>query len=97
MEDRYTFGDSCLALGNAYDTTLNLRRAGFKTHLETHTLAGYVLNTVVAAPAPRPNRAERGCSLSKPTAPYIAQAQRIAQMYNAVAQTESRPDLQEEL
>lgn len=33
----------------------------------------------------------------KPEPPYVAQAQRIAQMYNAVAQAESRPDLQEEL
>ena len=32
-----------------------------------------------------------------PIAPYKAQAQRIANVYNATAQAEARPDLEEEL
>ena len=33
---------------------------------------------------------------TEPEAPYLAQAKRIATMYNEIAQAESRPDLEEE-
>jgi hypothetical protein len=69
-EDRFTFPDSFAGLEHALFTTLTQRRFGAKTRLVTHTqavgkLPAFVLHTVVATPAPRPTRAERGCFLGR--------------------------------
>ena len=61
MTERYTFGEHFLGL--AMEHTLRLRRAGFRTRLTTTTFHGFTLHTVEATPAPRPTRAERGCTL----------------------------------
>lgn len=45
----------------------------------------------------RLTRKERGCFALKPEAPYKAQARQFATMYNALAQAEARPDLEEVL
>jgi hypothetical protein len=95
MEDRMTFADSFTGLEHALFTTLLHREHGCKTRLVTHSMSvgkkTFVLHTVLSTPAPRPNRLERGCSL----APYKAQALEIAEMYNALAEAEARPDLEE--
>ena len=63
MEERHTFADSVTGLTVAFELTESLRRHGFKTRLETTNFKGFVLHTVVATPAPRPNRKARGCEL----------------------------------
>jgi hypothetical protein len=100
MEDRYSFPDSFAGLVHAWNTSVHLRRYGHSTRLVevpitlTKGIPG-VMHTVIATPPARPNRAERGAVL-KPQAPYKAQAQQIATMYNAIAQAEARPDLEEQ-
>jgi hypothetical protein len=71
MTDRFTFADSVTGLATAFELTLALRRAGFRTRLGTTTqtcgklppLPPFTLHTVYATPAPRANRAARGCGL----------------------------------
>ena len=68
MTEHFTFADSVTGLGTAFELTLALRRAGFRTRLVTTTqtcgeLPPFTLHTVHATPAPRANRAARGCGL----------------------------------
>jgi len=68
MTDRFTFADSVTGLATAFELTLALRRAGFRTRLGTTTqtcgkLPPFTLHTVYATPAPRANRTARGCGL----------------------------------
>ena len=64
MTERFTFADTCAGLEHALRATLTLRRAGFKTRLATRQLTRMTLvHTVVATPAPRSTRRERGCNL----------------------------------
>lgn len=69
LKDRFTFADSVTGLEHAFDTTLTMRRHGYRTRLETTTMnvgkLTFVLHTVVATPPPRPTRAERGCNLGR--------------------------------
>lgn len=60
MTERFTFSDSATGLALAFETTLSLRRAGFRTHLETSVYSRTTVHTVVATPALRPTRKERG-------------------------------------
>jgi hypothetical protein len=68
-EDRFTFADSFTGLEHAFFTTLVQRGFGARTRLATHTQTvgekTFVLHTVVATPAPRPTRTERGCNLGR--------------------------------
>jgi hypothetical protein len=56
MTDRYTFADSVTGLQHAFDTTLNLRRHGYKTRLATrelHHSSVFTVHTVLATPPAR--------------------------------------------
>jgi hypothetical protein len=88
MEERFTFADSTTGLEHAFATTLALRRFGFTVRLSTHSVKGYTVHTVIAAPPMRPSRKER-------LAPYLSQAKSIADKYNRLAEAERRPDLEE--
>jgi hypothetical protein len=63
MEDKelYTFADTAEGLGHAWDMTISLRRAGFKTRLKNRHVSHTNVVTVVAGRPIRPNRKERGC------------------------------------
>jgi hypothetical protein len=61
MPEHYTFADNVAGLTQAWETTLSLRRAGFKTRLATRQIAQTTVQTVVATPPKRPNRKQRGC------------------------------------
>lgn len=67
--DHYTFASyestgNALGLAGAWETTVNLRRHGYKTRLALRQITRTTLvQTVVATPPQRPTRAERGCSL----------------------------------
>jgi hypothetical protein len=68
MTDHFTFADSVTGLTTAFELTLALRRSGSRTRLVTTTqtcgeLPPFTLHTVHATPAPRANRADRGCGL----------------------------------
>ena len=58
--DLFTFPDTESGLSVAWDTTIALRRAGFKTRLAERQMSGYTVHTVVATPPVRPTRKERG-------------------------------------
>jgi hypothetical protein len=60
----YTFPDTVEGLEHALHTTLTLRSFGFHTRLATREISRFVVHTVIATPAPRPNRAKRGCNLN---------------------------------
>jgi len=64
LVERYSFPDSEAGLTQALHTTLTLRHFGFKTRLATRELSRFTVHTVIATPAPRPNRRERGCELN---------------------------------
>ena len=94
--DHFTFASyestgNALGLANAWECTLNLRSAGHRTRLATRRIGNTFVHTVVSEPPSRPNREARGCNI---LAPYLAQAKRIATMYNALAEAERRPDLE---
>ncbi len=63
MTDHFTFADNVAGLTHAFETTLSLRRAGFKTRLATRRIARTIVQTVVATPKKRPTRRERGLTL----------------------------------
>jgi hypothetical protein len=88
MEERFSFADSITGLEHAFTTTLALRRFGFTVRLETHSIKGYTIHTVIAKPPARPNRTAR-------LAPYLSQAKSIADKHNRLAEAERRPDLEE--
>lgn len=60
--DLFTFADSVVGAEHAFNTTLSLRRAGYKTRLAPRVMEGTTTRvlTVMATPAPRPSRKERG-------------------------------------
>lgn len=77
MTEHFTFSDSHPSgLLHAFEHTLRLRRAGFKTRLATRRLFTFpngapgLVYTVIARPPERPNRKARGCNLPRPEAPY---------------------------
>ena len=61
MPEKYCFGVYHLALLG--ETKTSLEAAGYTCHVETELVAGYTLHVLVATPASRPNRKERGCEL----------------------------------
>jgi hypothetical protein len=67
--DHYIFASyestgNALGLANAWETTVRLRRHGFKTRLATQQITRTtIVQTVIATPPVRPTRAERGCNL----------------------------------
>jgi len=68
MTERHTFAHSITGLEHAAHLTVSLRRAGFKTRLETVPIklgGGFttVMHNVIATSPVRPNRAERGCGI----------------------------------
>jgi hypothetical protein len=64
VTENYTFPDNVAGLEAALETTLSLRRFGFKTRLAHRQLTRMTtVVTVVATPPKRPNRKERGCYL----------------------------------
>lgn len=63
MEERYTFGT--MQLGTLDETRTHLENFGFACRVEETEIHGFKLHTLVATPAERPNREERGCNLRK--------------------------------
>jgi len=61
MPEKYCFGVHHLALLG--ETRTSLEAAGYICHVETEVVGMYTLYILVATPAPRPNRKERGCEL----------------------------------
>lgn len=67
MVERYTLPHTLAGLRLALGVTLSLRTAGFTTRVTPGTMTvgkqTFRLLHLEAIPAPRPNRAERGCNL----------------------------------
>jgi hypothetical protein len=64
MTEHFTFPATDNGLELALETTLTLRRNGFKTRLATRRFTGGTdVFTVVAVRPPTANRKERGCEL----------------------------------
>jgi hypothetical protein len=63
MQELRTFPDSEVGLTLAWETSLSLRRAGFKTRLATRQWGPTTVHTVVAEPPKRSNRKLRGAEL----------------------------------
>lgn len=61
--DIYTFPTDIAGLAASIETTLSLRRAGYKTRLVERVFSRTNVITVVATPPRRPTRRERGASL----------------------------------
>lgn len=65
--DHHTFASyentsNALGLAGAWETTVNLRRQGYKTRLATRQITRMTrVQTVIATPPARPTRKERGC------------------------------------
>lgn len=64
-EERYTFGNAPRDLEALNNIRRSLEAFGFTCTVEQTTMTRheFVLNTLVAVPAPRPTRKERGCFL----------------------------------
>ena len=65
MTEHYTLPNTEAGLTLAFNLSLSLRRAGYRTRLAERAFShGYTrVVTVVATPKPRPNRKARGCTL----------------------------------
>lgn len=63
QQERHSFPDSESGLALAFNLTLSLRRAGFKTRLLPRVIGTTSLHTLIATPATRPNRRARGCDV----------------------------------
>ena len=61
--DLFTFPNTESGLALAWETTVSLRRAGFKTRLVEPLIFNYRVIRVIATPPARPNRKARGCEL----------------------------------
>ena len=60
-EDRFTFPNNAHGLAHAWQCALHLRSFGYATRLAVRQWGKYRVVTVIAMPATRPNRKERGC------------------------------------
>lgn len=63
--DHFTFATyestgNALGLANAWDCTLQLRRAGHRTRLALRRIGNTFVHTVVSEPPSKPTRKERG-------------------------------------
>lgn len=59
------FANNEAGLAHALERTLHLRKFGNKTRLVPQVIAGFTVLFIEYTPAPRPNRAARGCAIGE--------------------------------